>query len=203
MNVVHHALVTTLFTLTGVVTLTLLASCGTPVTGEPFDAERPTFPTVSGDNLNNRAFDIPAGLDAPYNILLVAFLQEQQDDVNTWLPTAKSIVADHANVEYYELPTISSRWGIARGFIDGGMRRGIPAFADRERTVTVYTDTKKFRELAGIDDPKQIWVGLVDRNGRVYWSSRGKASEDTLKELKAKIRALASPKAPAPGPAPK
>ena len=166
--------------------------CGTPVVGQAFDANAPRFPGVKGDNLNGRAFEIPSGLDAPINVLLVAFYREQQAEVDTWLETARELTQDHANVEYYELPTINGAWGLVRGWIDGGMRSGIPAFAGRERTITIYTDTEKFRTLAGIDDPKRIWVGVVDRAGRVFWSARGPATPDRLNELRSAVQATAS-----------
>lgn len=177
----------------------LAPGCGTPVTGRSFDPAAPTFPTVSGESLNRRAFTIPADLDARYNILVVAFYQRQQSDVDTWLPAAKEIAADHANVEYYELPTISGGWGLVKGWVDGGMRSGIPAFASRERVVTIYTDTARFRELAGIENPEKIWAGIVDRDGRVYWSARGPADGAMLADLRRAVREVASPGAPAPG----
>ena len=172
----------------------LLFGCGsTAVRGKPFDPASPTFPQVTGDNLNGRHFEIPSQLDAPLNVLLVAFYRSQQDDVNTWLDAASELAADHANVEYYELPTINSTWGLARNWIDGGMRGGISDFGARERTITLYTDTTKFRELAGIDSPDQIWVGVVDREGRVYWSARGRATEDSLRALRQAVADTASP----------
>jgi hypothetical protein len=176
--------------------LLLSPGCGTPVTGRTFDPAAPAFPTVKGESLNNRAFTIPAGLDAPFNVLLVAFYRGQQSQVDTWLPTARQLIGEHANVEYYELPTISGSWGLLRGWIDGGMQSGIPDFGARERTVTIYTDTSKFRELAGIENPDQIWVGLVDREGRVYWSARGPATEAALGDLRRVVREVASPAAP-------
>ncbi len=161
-----------------------MLSCGSAVSGVPFDPAAPTFPTTKGQNLNERTFDIPAGLDAPLNILLVAFYQNQQKDVDTWVQTAKDLSTDHANIEYYELPVLSSSWSVMRGWIDGGMRRGIPDLSARERTITIYTDTDAFRSLAGIDDPSRIWVGLVDRQGRVYWSARGPATAQSLESLR-------------------
>jgi len=177
----------------------LAQGCGTPVTGRSFDPAAPVFPTVEGESLNKRTFTIPRDLDARFNILLVAFYQRQQSDIDTWIPTAREITVDHANVEYYEVPAISGGWSLVRGWVDGGMRSGIPAFAARERTVTVYTDTAKFRELAGIDDPQVIWVGVVDREGRVYWSARGRADEARLAELRRAVHDVASPGAPSPG----
>jgi hypothetical protein len=182
-------LTTSLFLLVG----SSMYGCGTPVVGQAFDANAPRFPSVNGDNLNGRAFEIPAGLDAPLNVLLVAFYREQQAEVDTWLDTAKQLSQDHANVEYYELPTINGAWSLVRGWIDGGMRSGIPAFAGRERTITIYTDTEKFRQLAGIDDPKRIWVGIVDREGRVFWSARGPATPELLADLSRAVRTAATP----------
>ena len=171
----------------------LLFGCGsTAVRGKPFSPALPTFPQVTGDNLNGRHFEIPSRLDAPFNILLVAFYRHQQDDVNTWLDTTGELAAAHANVEYYELPTIHSGWGLIRSWIDSGMRSGIPDLGARDRTITLYTNTTKFRELAGIDSPDQIWVGLVDREGRVYWSTRGRATEDSLHALRQAVAATAN-----------
>lgn len=191
----------TLVTFSGVVAglagLALLCSCGgSPLSGDPYDANAPVFPTTAGDSLNKRRIEIPGGLDAPYNILMVAFLQRQQLDVNTWLPTATEIAADHANVEYYEIPTVRNGGPLFKAFLDSGMRSGIPEFAARERTITLYLDTAKFRELAGIDGEDRIWVGLVDRSGRVYWSARGPADEAKLDELRRVVRRVASPDAP-------
>ncbi len=171
-----------------------LAGCGTPVQGVPFDPARPTFPTVEGDNLNNRRLVIPRDMDAPFAILLVAFEREQQGDVDTWLPAARELTRDHANCEYYELPVISAGFTIARGFIDGGMRRGIPDFSARERTVTIYTDVGRFRELAGYS--RRIHATLVDRAGNVYWHAEGPATDAALAELRATARRLLAPAAP-------
>lgn len=179
-----------------IASMVLLGSCGKPVKGRAFDPALPTFPEVEGDSLNKRTFRIPTDLDAPFNILIVAFYQEQQADVDTWLPTTKEIVADHSNVEYYELPTISQRFGLVQSWVDNGMRSGIPDFCNRERTITLYTDTEKFRELAGIEDPKRIWIGIVDRQGRVYWSTRDVATPESLAELRKVVREIASPNAP-------
>ena len=113
--------------------------------------------------------------------------------MNTWLDAAREMAAGHANVEYYELPTINSAWGLVHNWIDGGMRSGIPDIAARDRTITLYTDTAKLRELAGIDSPEQIWVGLVDREGRVHWSAWGRATEDSLRSLRQAVANAASP----------
>lgn len=175
----------------------LLYGCdSTVVRGNPFNTAAPTFPLVTGDNLNGRHFKNPSQLDAPFNILLVAFYRGQQDDVNTWLDAARKMAVAHANVEYYELTTINSVWGFVNNWIDGGMRSGIRDTAARERTFTLFTDTAKFRELTGIDSPKNIWVGLIEREGRVYWSARGRATEDSLRAIHQAVAVAPNPLTP-------
>lgn len=179
--------------------VTLLTACsgpGTPVVGIPYDPAAPRFPSTSGESLNKRLIQIPAGLDAEYNILMVAFLQRQQEDVDTWLPTASEIAADHANVEYYELPTVRDGGPFFKWFLDNGMRSGIPAFAARERTITLYVNTAEFRTKSGIEGEDRIWTGIVTRDGKVHWSFRGPATPQALEELKRMIRQLAAPSAP-------
>ncbi len=171
-----------------------LVSCGSPVRGAPFDPTRPAFPSVKGENLNKRAFDVPGTLDARYNVLMVAFLREQQADVDTWVPTMKELTHRHADVEYYELPTISATAGMGTVslWLDDAMRSGIPDLGARERTITLYTDTERFRAAAGIEGRDRIWVGVVDRDGGVYWSTRGPATPDTLAEVRAVMKSLPS-----------
>lgn len=169
-----------------------IVSCGSAVRGGTFDASRPMFPSVKGENLNKRAFDVPGTLDARYNILMVAFLQEQQADVDTWIPTMKELTHRHADLEYYEVPTISATavMGTVSLWLDDAMRSGIPDLGARERTITLYTDTQKFRDSAGIQGRDRIWVGVVDREGRVYWSTRGPATPDTLADVRAVVGSL-------------
>jgi hypothetical protein len=173
----------------------LATSCGTAVRPRTIDASAgwtgPVFPEVSGDNLNGRAFVMPRDFDGQYNVVMVAFFQRQQYDVNTWLADAERLSRDHANVEYYELPVISGAWAPAKAWVDGGMRSGIPDIAQRERTITVFTDTEKFRSLAGIEGSDRIWTGVMDKEGRVYWSTRGPATPETLAELRSVVAGLA------------
>ena len=56
------------------------------------------FPTVSGSNLLREEIEIPRELQGELNIIFLAFLQEQQLDVNTWVPFAQEIETVESNV---------------------------------------------------------------------------------------------------------
>ncbi len=98
------------------------------------------FPTVVGTSLAGRSMRLPDQLDWALNLLLIAFRQVQQADVDTWSPCADALEARRPDVRAYELPVLAAAYRLARPFIDGGMRAAIPDPAIRNRTITLYLD---------------------------------------------------------------
>mgnify|MGYP001817003203 CR=1 FL=1 len=135
------------------------------------------FPTVSGFNLNRQEFTFPRDLAGELNILFVPFLQRQQLVVNTWIPFAQETEAAFPGVVYYELPTIDEMPALSRMFVNEGMRAGIPDETARERTVTLYIDTRKFMDATDIPAKDEVHVLLVNRNGDILWRTTGRFDE--------------------------
>ena len=131
------------------------------------------FPTVVGTNLASRSMRLPDAFGARLNLLLIAFRQAHQADVDTWLPYADALEARRPDVRAYELPVLSAAYRLARPFIDGGMRAAIPDPAVRERTITLYIDKTAFRAALGLPGEDRIHVRLVDRSGATYWRTDG------------------------------
>ncbi|MEO5825980.1 MAG: hypothetical protein ABIR59_08845, partial [Gemmatimonadales bacterium] len=119
------------------------------------------FPKVEGRNLEGQRFSLPADFEGELNIVLVAFRREQQDDVDTWLPSLTAMAAKRAAVRVYELPTLNRSYSLMRRFIDGGMARGIPQQATREATITLYINKAPFKRALGITSEGTIRVLLV------------------------------------------
>ena len=132
-----------------------------------------TFPAVTGENLNRREVHLPSDFEGERNLVLIAFHRDQQKSVDTWSKFADSLLARDSTFRWYELPTLGRRYTIVRGFIDGGMRGGIPDSAARERTITLYIDKFPFRKSLGLGTEDSIYAVLVDRAGKVYWSATG------------------------------
>ena len=160
-------------------------------------ATRPTtFPSVAGQNLNGREIAVPGGIDTPYALVLVAFSGGMGDQERAWREAFHELEADHANVVFYDLPTVDARGEAGREELDDSMRGVAPSFAERDRLVTLYTDVAAFCEKLGIDDRGTIWVGLIDRRGKIYWKARGAADDAGLRALRKVVRETASPEAP-------
>jgi hypothetical protein len=168
-----------------VLAATLLPSCQSTwprrnPTGE-------TFPTVTGSSLAGEAIELPtAGADAPL-LLLVGYDQDAQFDLDRWLFGLDQAGWRQRTFEVPTLPGLLPRF--FAGFIDGGMRRGIPS-EDWASVVTVYEDAEAIAKFTGNADGLTGRVLLLDGSGKVvFFHDRG-FSVGTLRALEAALAGL-------------
>ena len=147
----------------------------------------PTFPTVEGSSLSKTRHRLPETLEHELNLLLIAFQQRQQEDVETWVPFAGDLGAEFEGFGAYELPVIPRRYRPVSGFIDGGMRAGIPDPEVRAATITLYIDRNSFMRALEIVDTDAIVPMLVRPTGEILWRSTGRFSEPAGSALRAAI----------------
>jgi hypothetical protein len=141
------------------------------------------FPLVSGFNLNRQELEFPRDFEGNLNLVMIAFKQNQQAMVNTWIPFAQKLEEKIPGFIYYELPTIYEMPTISRTFLNEGMRAGIPDQTARERTITLYLDREAFRSALDIPDESEIHIFLVDRDGSINWRSSGEYTQGKAAEL--------------------
>jgi hypothetical protein len=149
------------------------------------------FPGVTGSNLQRQELELPQGFQGELNLVLIAFQQWQQTQVDTWIPFARQLEETHSGVRYYELPTIRRLNVLARTFINEGMRAGISDPVARERTITLYVDKETFRESLQLSREGDIHVLLLDRHGQVLWQAEGAFTADKGDSLAAEVRTWA------------
>jgi len=157
----------------------------------PTDSAR--FPQVEGKNLQERTMRLPADFAGERNLVLIAFQRAQQADVDTWMPFAQSLASRDSSLRYYELPVLGSGYTIIRGWIDGGMRGGIPDTAARARTITLYIHKFPFRQALGLGKENTIYAVLVDKAGLVLWRASGVYTEEFGAELENVLGLSAKP----------
>ncbi len=138
---------------------------------------------LSGRALDGRAHELPGDLAKPYSLLVVAFRREQQRLVDQWLPWLLEVERDRPDVAVYELPVLSSIYGPARWFIDGGMTRGIPDPAARARTITVYTDVQRVVKNLGLAGTDTIAILVVARSGVILARELGGFEQNKAERL--------------------
>ena len=145
------------------------------------------FPPIETRNLEGRAFRLPTDFEGDLNIIILAFQRWQQDIFDVWAPHLDALAARHTGVCIYELPTLANRYRMVQRFIDGGMAAGIASREARERTLTIYTDKRRFLAPLGVTDESTITLLLVDRQGRILWQGAGAYNPNLLASLEAAL----------------
>lgn len=145
------------------------------------------FPTVTADDLNGNSKTLPADLPGEPTIVFIAYKQNQQPDVNTWVYGLGLDPSQGA--EFVEVPIVGRAARMVRGVVDNGMRSGIVDTDMRARTITLYESISLLNDPLGFRGRGEIRVLLVRRNGEVLWSTSGTATPAAMEELKALYKA--------------
>lgn len=141
------------------------------------------FPQVSGKDLTGQKFTAPDDFVHQYSLVIVAFLREQQADVDTWIPPLETLENKRQDFHFYEFPTIKNMNFLAEWFIYQGMRSGIPQESARKRTVTLHIDKGPFKEQLDISQENNIYLFLVNQKGHILWRNSGTWTEEKYKSL--------------------
>lgn len=168
------------------VVLSLFASCSSPAPRGVSLGE--VFPTVTGESLAGDEVTFPDDVTGEPAVLIVAYVQDAQFDVDRWLLGLAQL---DTPASIHEVPTIDG-WlpTMFGGFIDDGMRRGIPE-EDWRAVVTVYgDDAELITSWTGTDRPRNARVLLLDPDGRVAWFDDRGFSAGLASDLDATARRM-------------
>jgi len=173
-----------------VLAMGLAGGCSSPIpnrnpVGEP-------FPSIVAEPLDAESKDdrirIPEDFAGKPLLLLVGYVQDTQFDIDRWLFGA--LDAD-LNVELREVPAARGMAArLASGFIDGGMRRGIPK-AEWGAVATTYGSTAEtIAKVTGTERPRNARVLLLDGSGVIRWFHDQGFSAGTLIALREALAGL-------------
>jgi len=159
------------------------------------DAAGLRFAPLRTRALDGTPHDLPGGLPAERTLVLLAYRQHHQRDVDAWIaravahgvpPTPRGRPAPLAT-GVVEVPFLSARWLPARRLIDGGMARGIADPDVLARTLTAYGSPGRHRRACGLalrggprrgGGGREVEALVVDRSGRVLWHASGSPPAD-------------------------
>ncbi len=129
------------------------------------------FPSVTATALSGETHQWPQELAGEPALLLVGYVQRTQFDLDRWL---YALMKAKLDVKLYEVPTIKGLMPrLASGWIDSGMRGGIPE-EDWSSVACVYAGAEKIVALTGNEGPQSGRIILLDSNGIIrYCHQRG------------------------------
>jgi hypothetical protein len=148
----------------------------------------PKMSAVEAETLSEKSLVLPRDLPGEKTLILIAFARKQQSNIDTWI---NGMNLKEAKFAWIETPVIDPFYGFFSGFIQRGMRKGIPDSADRERTVTIFTSRVEFLKSMGLpESTDNIYAVVVDRSGNVLSKAEGdytaSKAETLLSGFKAK-----------------
>jgi hypothetical protein len=148
------------------------------------------FPAIEGKALSGVDFKVPDDLTHAHNLILVAFLREQQQDVDTWIPHLERLGESDEEFAFYEFPVLPEMNAVARWWIYHGMRSGINSETARARTVTFHLDKGEFKRRLGIPDESVIRIYLLDAKSNILWQTTGAWSQEKVEDVLQTLAAL-------------
>ncbi len=125
------------------------------------------FPSVRGQSLEEEAVALPGDLSGRPAVLLIGYKQRTQFDLDRWL---MGLIQSGVDAQLIEVPTIPGLAPtIASGWIDDGMRSGIPR-EEWGAVVTVYGgEARPIVDLTGNEKGQLARVVVLDATGHIVW----------------------------------
>ena len=148
------------------------------------------FPQLIARNLEGEKIEIPQSFHGDFNLVLVAFKRWHQSLVNQWVSLAQFHQENRKILDIYELPTLDSSYKLAKFWIDGGMRLGIPDKTIRKHTITLYLNKREFDKKLGIKNEDTIQVLVLDNDGAILWREEGKLTGEKKKIFEIELQKL-------------
>lgn len=149
-----------------------------------------TFPRIKGKTVNGDRRTLPADFTGQLNIVLLAFTQYQQADVDSWMSFLNDLKQDNRYIQVYEVPVVERMFFFKRLLLDSWMHKGIPDPDMRDRTITLYTNVSEFLSSLNLTHIETIYTLLVDHEGTVYWRGSGPYRDNQASDLMLKLRLL-------------
>ena len=139
------------------------------------------FPEVTAESLAKTRESIPESAKGKVTLIAVAFLQQSQSQLDSWLGPFAERFGGKDGFTFYEVPMISSGYRFMRIIIDSGMRGGIPR-EKHKNVVTMYGDVEKYMKELNLE-ARFGYAFLLDKEGIIRWQGQGFATPESLKEL--------------------
>ena len=140
------------------------------------------FPSLIGTSLLGDEVRLPADLPAERTLVLCAFKQHQQAQVDRWIERAVRELgvaatplglASGAGTAVIEVPCLGRQWRPVRRLIDGGMASSIAQPPILARTITVYGDVGAILKALEAPNRDAVQARVVRRSGEILAAAAG------------------------------
>jgi hypothetical protein len=133
--------------------------------------------------LNRQKCKLPDGLEGDLNVLVVCFSCDQQNLVDEWINVVAAKERSTEELKCYETILIGPTPFFIQSTITNGMRDVIQDETVRDRTLTFFTNKKRFLDALGLKGENLVHVLLVNDKGVVKWKGSGSPTKQLVEQL--------------------
>jgi hypothetical protein len=125
------------------------------------DAGERRLLVVQAKDLNEKPFAFPADVTGNPAIGVFAYRGEEQAEATRIMAMAERLMAANSGISVREFPVISVP-ALAQGFINRGMRSGIPSVQARAKVITLYVPNMRvWQRATGFTNPRAAYVAII------------------------------------------
>lgn len=139
------------------------------------------FPPLTAETLSGNKVTFPDVVKGQKALLVVAFERQAQSQADAWYDAYVKSFQPKGFV-FYELPMISGLWKWMSGWIDSGMRSGVPSYK-HDNVATYYGPLDAYYEAFGVTNKSVVYVLSLDEQGRIAATTSGSVTDAKLKAL--------------------
>ena len=149
------------------------------------------FPEVHGVRLDDTAVTLPQDLPADFTLLIVSFQDATDPLADQWARLGERLQATYGSqVAVLELPVVAKSLKLFGGLATLGVRGQIDSDDERARTIPIFVDKTVFCKTLACNDQGDVYLFLVDREGRIAWRGDGHLEMQAVAELEATLASL-------------
>ncbi len=140
-----------------------------------------SFPSLTAETLSGKKITFPEAVKGRKALLVIAFERQAQAQADAWFDAYTKNFQSSGYV-FYELPMISGFWKWMSGFIDSGMRSGVPSYK-HDNVATYYGPLEDYYKAFGVKDKSLVYVFVLNEKGEITGRTTGAFDAGKLKKL--------------------
>ena len=150
------------------------------------------IPNTGATTLTGQALQLPRDLPAHATVLILGFGRHSQEATTAWERPVRTQLAKPGSIAFYDMAMLAEVPGLVRPFVLRAIRHEVPDVL-KPNFLPLTDDEDAWKRAAQYteDQPEAAYLMLVDRAGRVQWSTHAAFSPADFEDLRRKAEALA------------
>ena len=177
----------------GFAALLLVSPCVVSSLGAEASSD-PVIPSTTTLALDDHAVHLPQSLSAPATVLILGFGRHSQEATTAWERPVRTQLTRPGMLDFFDMAMLAEVPGFLRPLIIRRIQHEVPDVL-KPHFLTLADNEDAWKRVAGYspDQAEAAYVLLVDRTGRVRWSTLASFSPVLLEQLRTQADTLTLP----------